>query len=309
MNPETSISDIQIAAIFERYELAIDPVVKRITLGFTNEIHQVNEYIMKVYIRKDGEKNFVKESNFYKSLAGKALTPKLVIADISRSIIDKPFIIYEMISGNPLGSVWHTLNNEQRKAIVGDVCNQLRIIRASNPKPRLESGKSWQDQIISAIHEHLDVVREKQLLNERVISSLNHFIDTYKHVLKKEEIELTYWDLHLDNLIVNENGKLVGIIDFEHVDVVSIDYLLNIVRQLVRYPHLTLGQEMEEYARKDDYQYLMGWLQEYYPEIFGFPELERRIDFYELEGILRLLPRFPQAQQIHDRISLMLEKA
>jgi hypothetical protein len=64
---------------------------------------------------------------------------------------------------------------------------------------------------------------------------------------------------------------------------------------------------MKVNANTDDYQYLMGWFQEYYPELFDYPNLDKRIDFYELEGLLRLLPRFPEAKQIHERLALILQ--
>lgn len=307
MNPETTISNKQINDVFVQYKLAKNPITKRITIGFTNEIHQVDNYILKVYVRKDGEKSFDKEENFYKTMYGKILIPNLVIADKSKAIIDKPFIIYKMIEGEPLGSRWHLLNNEQRKEIVKSACDQLGKIRKSHPNPRLVSDKSWREQIISTVNRYLDNGSEKQLLTETVANDLHAFIQTNQHVLDKEILGLTYWDLHLDNLIVDQQGLLVGIVDFEHVDVVSIDYLLNVIRQMVRYPHLNLSQEMEVHAKTDDYSYLMDWFKEYYPELFDFPNLDKRIDLYELEGLLRLLPRFPEAKQIHERIDLMIQ--
>lgn len=307
MNPETTISDKQINEVFVQYKLAKNPTVKRITIGFTNEIHQVDNYILKVYVRKDGEKNFDKEANFYKTLRGKVLVPHLVVADKSRVIIDRPFIVYEMIKGEPLGSKWHLLNNDKRKEIVRSACGQLGKIRDSDPNPRLISDKSWREQVITTVNRYLDDVSEKQLLTETVTNDVRAFIQANQHVLDKEILGLTYWDLHLDNLIVDQQGLLVGIVDFEHVDVVSIDYLLNIIRQMVRYPQLNLSQEMEVHAKTDDYGYLMDWFKEYYPELFDFPDLDKRIDLYELEGLLRLLPRFPEAKQIHERIDLMIQ--
>jgi Ser/Thr protein kinase RdoA (MazF antagonist) len=307
VNPETTITNKQINDIFAHFGLAKDADIRRITIGFTNEIHQVNNYILKVYIRKDGEKNFSKESNFYKTLHGKVLVPRLVVADKSRVIIDKPFIIYKMIEGEPLGSRWHLLNDDQRKEIVRSACSQLSAIRNSEPNPKLESNEPWREQIISTVNEYLHDVSEKQLLRETIVKDLREFIQANQHVLDKEILGLTYWDLHLDNLIVDHQGSLVGIVDFEHVDVVSIDYLLNIIRQMVRYPHLTLSQDMEAHANQDNYIHLMDWFQEYYPELFDFADLGKRIDLYELEGLLRLLPRFPKAKQIHERIDLMLQ--
>src|SRR3990167_1750851 len=100
---------------------------------------------------------------------------------------------------------------------------------------------------------------------------------------------------------------MVGLIDFEHTRVVSIDFLLDIVRQMVRYPWLNLNKEMEKFADKKDYKLIIDWYREFYPELFDFPDLERRLDLYELEGILRKLPRFPKAEQLHNRLQKLLK--
>jgi aminoglycoside phosphotransferase (APT) family kinase protein len=308
MNPETSLSNDQIKAIFAKYKLATDPKIRRITIGFTNEIHQVDEYILKVYLRPTtGEESFDKESGFYKNLHGKVLVPELVVADKSLELLDKPFIIYKMIEGEPLGSCWHKLTDSQRKQIIEDVCVQIKLIQRSDTNPQLNSGQTWQEQMIATIQTDLKVAKDNQLLSRDIITQIEDYLPRSAGVLEQQTLGLMYWDVHLDNLIVNEQSKLVGIIDFEHVDVVSIDFVLTIIRQMVRYPHLMLAEDMEQYANKADYQYVMDWFKEFYPELFEFPKLERRIDLYELADLLRLLPRFPKAQQLHDRLNLILK--
>jgi len=66
---------------------------------------------------------------------------------------------------------------------------------------------------------------------------------------------------------------------------------------------------MEKYADKKDYVHLMDWYKEFYPEIFDFEDLETRLDLYELEGVLRLLPKFPKAKQLHERLARIIGEA
>src|SRR5438067_1267425 len=107
MNPETSVSNDQIVSIFRRLKLAHNPTIRRINIGFTNEVHQVDDYILKIYIRKDGHNNFVKEAKLYKALYPKVLVPKWIASDDSKKVIDKPYTIYQKIEGDPLGRRWH----------------------------------------------------------------------------------------------------------------------------------------------------------------------------------------------------------
>ena len=50
---------------------------------------------------------------------------------------------------------------------------------------------------------------------------------------------------------------------------------------------------MEPFANKADYAHLMEWYKEFYPELFDFPELERRLDLYDIADILHLPTHFP----------------
>ncbi len=306
MPPDTVTTPQNIATIFNAHGLGSSLSAKRITVGFTNEIHHVGDYILKVYARPDtAHISYDKETNLFETLKGKVLVPELVVKDGSQIIIPQPYIIYRYISGNPAGHVWHLLTHEQRKQLIYESIEQLKAIAASQPHPKLSSSQSWREQIETKLHTYLDVVRQKDLFSNDVVRSLQKYIDDNVKLLEQAKLGLQYWDFHLDNLIVDD-GKLVGMIDFEHVDVVSIDYVLNIVRQMQNYPHLNLAEEMEQYANLEHYKDMLNWFKEFYPELFDFDGLEARINLYDLEGILRLRPRFPYARQVDDRVAKIL---
>jgi aminoglycoside phosphotransferase (APT) family kinase protein len=309
MNPETTLTNEQITELFiqNNLNLSANPTINRIKIGFTNEVHEVDHYILKVYVRPLWEEYFKKESRLYKSLYGKIQVPKVIVSDGTKTILDKPYMIYEKIEGNPLGGQWHRLNNDQRKAIIEALCKQLKLIRSSEPSPQLTPPSlTWQNKTVDEIEKHLVKVEKEQLLSSEIIDKIHSFISSFKNVLKPQTLGLMYWDTHFDNIIVNNEAEIVGLIDFEHVDVVSVDFLLIIVRNMMKYPHIMLSESEERYAKKEDYQHLEGWYKKFYPELFAFDDLERRIDFYDLSDILRMLPRFPKAQQLHDRLSLIL---
>ncbi len=309
MNPETTLTHEQIIEVFAANNLELNPSLKidRIKTGFTNEVHEVNHYILKVYVRPLWEEHYEKESRLYKTLQGRVLVPKVVVSDGSKTLIDKPYIIYEKIEGSPLGGQWHKLNNDQRKKIISTLCEQLKAIRDSEPNPQLTpTGLTWQDKTIGEIEKHLKVVETRKLLSPKITNNIRRFIDRLKHVLKPQSLGLMYWDTHFDNIIINDKAKIVGLIDFEHVDVVSIDFILIIVRNMMSYPHIMLSESEEKYAKNEDYKHLEGWYKEFYPELFAFDDLERRIDFYDLSDVLRMMPRFPRAQQLHERLDKLL---
>lgn len=306
MPPDTATIPERIAAIFASHGLGNNLPTRRITVGFTNEIHHVGGYILKVYARPDtAHISYEKETKLFEKLKGQVLVPDLIASDASCTIIPQPYIIYRYIAGEPAGHAWHMLTYEQRKCLIYDSITQLKAIAASEPQPKLKDYKTWREQIETKLNSYLDVVRQQNLFSADVVHSLQAYIDEHIVLLEQAKLGLQYWDFHLDNLIV-DNGKLVGMIDFEHVDVVSVDYVLNIVRQMQRYPHLNLAEEMEQYANLDHYKDMLNWFKEFYPELFAFDKLETRINLYDLEGMLRLRPRFPNAQQVDERVAKIL---
>lgn len=309
MNPQTTLSRAQIVELFKRNHIDIGnkPAIKRITKGFTNEVHEIGDYILKVCIRPNWDEHFMQETRLYKTLYGKVLVPKIMVADSSRKLLKQPYMIYQKIAGEPLGGKWHTFSDEQRQEIVRTICEQMKIIRQSEPNPQLSpKGNSWQNKLCTDIDKYLKIVKTKELLTPPIVQGIRDFIDRFKEVLIPQTLGLMYWDVHWDNIIVDDSAKVVGVIDFEHVEVVSIDFVLIIVRNMVNYPQIMLSAEEEKYAKKEDYKYLWKWYRQFYPELFAFDNLERRIDFYDLADVLRMLPRFPKASQLHERIGKIL---
>jgi len=309
MNPKTSLSEAKITEVFRHHGLAQTPKIKRIAIGFTNEVHEVDDYILKVCVRKNFKKKFKNEVNTYQRLQGRALVPEFVLADDSETLINKPYMIYKMIPGESLGGRWHLLNDTQRRRLIKDFCAQLKIVNTLDKNPKPTPGPRWEDNMHAAYDQDFRIIERKKLLPKATQELIKRYLESNWHVLKPEKLAFSYWDPHWDNIIVDERGKMVGLIDFEHVGVVSIDFILSMVKQMQNYPRLTLSLEMEKYADKKDYVHLMDWYKEFYPEIFDFEDLETRLDLYELEGVLRLLPKFPKAKQLHERLARIIGEA
>jgi len=312
MNPQSTLTNDQITAIFRTHNLADVPSISRITIGFTNEVYQVDSYILKVCVKKENEPNFRKEEFLYQLLHDKAPLPHVVVADDSRALLHESYMIYQKLPGEPAASHWHEMANTQRKAFIKDLCGYLKIIdntpQAQYAKQlKVNPSFSWQEHICDRIAEKLVVIAAQKLLSAENIERINAFIQTNKHVLKEQSLSLAFWDIHFDNILIDENYKLSGLLDFESVDVYPIDYRLMTVRIMQQYPQLYLSEKMEPYAMKEDYAHLMEWYREFYPELFAFRHIDIRIDFYDLLDIVSKLPEWPKAQNLHERLAHILD--
>src|SRR3989339_491137 len=95
----------------------IKNIFKKYNLGAVKSVKKID---MEVY--------------FYNFLKNKIFVPEIKIFDKSKDIYEKYFMIYLKIEGDNLYSIWHLLNNDERRNIIKQLCSILKIINKSNSK-------------------------------------------------------------------------------------------------------------------------------------------------------------------------------
>ncbi len=282
--------------------------IEKINIGFTNEIYSVNDkYILKICKNFENEKNFSKEAYFYKLFKNKLPVPNLIKYDNSKNIYEKDYLIYEKIYWKNLYSVWHLMNNFERKNIIKELCKNLKIINNTDFKEYLEKFRdvenvNWQEKIIFRINEHIEKIKKYNFkINEFDTEKIKNYVKLNKKYLNDNKISLVYWDTHFDNILVKDN-KIVWILDFEKTEITSIDFILDIIKRIVKNPCKYASEESEKFIKKQDYKNLLKWFKEFYPELFEFENLEKRLKLYDLENDLRLLVMFPEEKILKNNI-------
>lgn len=294
--------------IFLHYDLGIVKSVKKIEIGFTNKVYLVNDkFILKCCEDLDNEWRFAREVFFYNFFKNKIPVPRVKVYDNSKKTYKRLFMIYPKIEGNNLYSKWHLLQNKERKHITKQLCRILREISESPyrkfvKKFKLNSSVNWHDKILSQIQSSLKKVERKKLLSPDFIKKIKNFVETNQHVLTEQKIALVYWDAHFDNILVN-GDKIVGVLDFERVELSSIDFTLDIIKRMVEYPKKYMSEEFEKFARKDDYSKLLEWFREFYPDLFEFKNLDKRLDLYAIEHELRDLLGWPNSKEVRQMLA------
>jgi predicted Ser/Thr protein kinase len=117
-----------ITSIFEFHQNGIVNSIEKVEIGFSNEVYSINDnFILKVCKDTQNEKRFEIESFFYQLFKGKLPTPEIKVYDKSKRLCDYNFMIYPKIQGLNLYSKWHLLNTDERKNIIREICDVLRI--------------------------------------------------------------------------------------------------------------------------------------------------------------------------------------
>ena len=297
-----------IEQIFDGHKLEKVDSIQKIEIGFTNEVYSINDrYILKGCEDAGNEEKFEREVFFYNFFAGKIPVPEITVFDKTKQFCDKHFMIYPKIEGDNLYSKWHLLGNSERKEVIRRLCEILRIINQSSyeefaSKFNIDASFSWHDKITGSIQESLKQIEKKELLSPEFIGAVRKYVGESHSVLNEQKIALVYWDAHFDNILVR-NNEIVGILDFERTELSSIDFVLDIVKRMVEYPKKYMSEEFEKFAKKEDYAQLMDWFREFYPEVFEFENLEKRLDMYAIEHDLRDVIGWPDVKEVKEMIA------
>lgn len=293
------LTDNHIRLLCSRSGLGTIHSIYKIEIGFSNDVYCIDdEYILKACRCEEDEEVFRKDIFLCNLLQDRIPAPGIVYADTSKNLTDRFFMIYRKIPGFNLYSRWHLLSLDERREITRQLCGILRLI---NETPydsfarefHVDTSRSWREMTRSRINGWLDKVSAKNLLSLEFVSRTKGFLDENDHVLGNEKIALTYWDPHFDNILVSDNNSITGILDFERTDIMSMDYVLDIVQRMVRHPGKYASEESEPFTRLEDYAELLDWYEEFYPELFEFDDLGTRLDIYSIEHSLSEIFYFP----------------
>jgi len=294
--------------IFESHDLGKVESVVNIEIGFTNKVYLVNDsFILKVCEDESNEQKSEIEVFFYNFFKDKIPVPEIKVFDKSKSVYGKFFMIYPKIEGDNLYAKWHLLNNDQRKIIIKQLCDILKVINKSPYNEFLQKfdvnfSDNWHDKILNQIQNSLKKIEEKKLLSFEFIKTIKKFVDDNHNALKEQKMTFVYWDAHFDNILVQDT-KIVGILDFERTEVSSMDFVLDIIKRMVEYPKKYMSEKFEKFAKKEDYADLLKWFQEFYPELFEFENLDKRLDLYAVEHDLDTLIWYPNSKEVKQMIA------
>lgn len=298
--------------IFQKYNLNIPKTFKKIEVGFTNKVYSVDDkYILKVCDDERNEDKIAREVYLYSLFSSSLPVPKVIIYDTSKKILDKHYVVYPMIEGDNLYNVWHKMNESERKQIVKKLCRHLRAI---NETPyydftktfNIDNSKSWREIVVNKIDISLKKLKQENTLSEEVVSGVKDFVKKHQSVLDEAKMAFVHWDTHFDNVLVKEE-KIVAMLDFERIEVSSIDYVLDIVKRMQELPSKYMSEYAEQFVKDEDYAHLMEWFQEYSPELFAFDHLDTRLDLYALQHDLDTLTWYPEANELKESIKKTIQ--
>lgn len=263
--------------------------ISKINVGFTNSVYSADDkYIIKICNNKENEANFENEIGFYKSNTGNKYIPKMYSFYISTSNDDFSYEIIEKINGKSLYFVWHELDENKRKEIVKEIVNMMKSFHSIKGK-----SYDWALYIKEKLERNFKKCFDLKLFSQAEKDLAKQLLKNISDYLKSSDFRLVHSDIHFDNIIYCNDGQ-IKIIDFETSLYAPIDYELDIFLRMCNNPLKYASEEAENLVKIEDYQNIEKYFKEFYPEIYNVDNFEIRHEIYNLEANLRLLPRFPE---------------
>lgn len=307
MNPETTLTPQDIQAICAHHSISYQSD-KRITTGFSNEVHLINgKIILKVLSRPENIERFTVEKKML-AYDGDFLKPKFIAADFSKELISSEYILMQYVEGDVLGFIWHTLDDETRESLIKQISETLQGINEINPGYLFDTHKKWGDGIANGFAISGQQLVDRQIISKAQFKEIKAILERHCSILNSTDTKVVYDDIHFDNFIVR-GDKLVAIIDLESVSEAALDYPIYVVRKMMAQPHKYLTEENEQYAKLEDYENLEVWYRKYYPAMFQFDHFEERVAIYQILDVLHLLKDWHmEAPELYEQLEEFIAK-
>lgn len=272
-------------------------VITKINAGFTNLIYSADDkYIIKICKNKGNEERFNNEIEFYIKNKNNEYIPKLYAYYISKNKDDYSYEIIEKINGKTLYYVWGSFSETRRKDTIKEIVKMMKSLH------KIKDNKyNFGLYIKEKLERNFNKCFELNLFNEEEKRIATKILNNTERYLKSDDLRLVHSDIHFDNIIYQDNGK-IKIIDFETSLFAPIDYELDIFLRMCHNPLKYASEDEEKLINVEDYENIEKYFKKFYPEIYQFDNFDTRHELYDLEANLRLLPRFPANKDLKDNV-------
>ncbi len=112
--------------------------------------------------------------------------PKIIYFDKTKKDIKKIFYICNKIEGDNLYSIWPILKESERKNIIKELCNILKVINSywvNEYKQEYWAGNeiNWEKFIISDIKNYLKKAKEMAILEDNIIEEIKNYVSENRY--------------------------------------------------------------------------------------------------------------------------------
>jgi aminoglycoside phosphotransferase (APT) family kinase protein len=229
MNPERQCPELAQNAVDIVHEVTgiaverVDPIMQgRMTHKFCVQTVDDASFIVRFY---PPARDFVLkyEPDLLRRCADVGVpVPRVVVDSRTGPLAERSYVMYQKIKGRTLADRLPALTMDQRRIIGAELVtslSQLRRIGFSGYGELVSSEQgrsaSWRSFIYESFTQGLTSIEQHHLLDTGTIRAMKSICDRLDEFSSDEMSEFIWGDINFENILVDEENHLAGIIDFE----------------------------------------------------------------------------------------------
>ena len=153
-----------------------------------------DKYILKIGKSDEDNETIKKDIYFCELFKNKLPSPQIIHTDTSRKIADKNYFIYHKIKGENLYARWHSYTDKQRKSIIKQICEIIKIIHETPyeefaEKFNIKIHKTWKEKVCYKIDVQLKQLNKQRKLSAEKIKDIRNFVEKTKTSWTKRKLD------------------------------------------------------------------------------------------------------------------------
>lgn len=191
--------------------------------GLTNFVFEAKttagSFIVRIGSSREKLKDYMKEQWAITNAYNHGV-PVAEIVEVGSEIVNLPYMIQRKVDGND------SSHHPNRREVLRELGNYTRLIHSISTSSfgqvfdwahnRLPRNKSWRDYL----NDELEVARRMEVIEKANFLTPTHFKKLQKSVERierwKQTPRLNHGDIRLKNVITNEKGKILAIVDWDN---------------------------------------------------------------------------------------------
>ena len=191
--------------------------------GHTNFVfeatHKNAEYIVRIAAIGGKLNDFIKEQWAVEHVREKGV-PVAEILEVGNEVVELPYMLQRKLKGQ------EAVDHPDRLQILcelGKYASIINSIPTSNygnafdwSRNRLSKSETWKEYLINELRykDRIAILDKYKMLDQKDLKKLNSVMSKFEKL--KNPPSLNHGDIRLKNAIVDEKGKILAIIDWEH---------------------------------------------------------------------------------------------
>ncbi|MFT4250028.1 MAG: phosphotransferase family protein [Candidatus Woesearchaeota archaeon] len=189
---------------------------------------ELNSVIIKPSRRKPA-RNVAKEEHVYEILHKHQLAaPHVYHLDTTRKYLDCDVLVIECLPGIKANDTWNTLNKKQKQRLIKNMAKYLAKMHTKctfRQAGKFYANKTayqgtFKEMHLTNIQEGAEELRKQKVVDEQLIQEAINTTKQYAHLIENiQPYCLTHMDFTLENIFVDKNQNVTGVIDWEHAEI------------------------------------------------------------------------------------------